>query len=228
MEKERSAGLSFDDFYRVEYEKSHFGTRKYLPSLDCLSLGIAVAVTFQSNQMLLTLYVIGVIVGIVWWIFYWQLFRCGGGLGRVPTLNGAISFIVTFLCWFMAPTRLQTHPDVQDSLFLGTCSWHQAALYGCASLFPPYYYFHRIVTLSIFWVWVSLVSYNGFFTLVWNSITTQGGEEVVVAGLLASGWVSLFLTTMIFLQHKESFNRKRNKWVTQRGSTKNMDCIYAV
>merc|ERR1712093_646567 len=130
------------------------------------------------------LWLIGVMVGMFWWIVYWQMYTKRAW----PSFRGALGFIFTFVFWFLSPTRLGGYPAVQDALFEEKPLLHQSVLRGCASLRPGAYYFHRITTLSIFWVW-AYCEHGGFFHIVFKSIALGKGE-VIVSVLLVSGWLA--------------------------------------
>lgn len=209
----------FDDFYSVMTQKHKLGFRKYLPSVDALSFGIALAVTFQSNAMLVQLWLTGFFVGVLWWMFYWQLYV----KASLPPVRGAMCFILAFLCWFLAPTRLNAFKRVQDSLFEGTLPYHQAALRGCASLGPGAYYFHRITTLSTFWI-ISIVNHRSFYNILINSIWADfDAGRFTVMCLLLLGWASLVLEFIIYYTHKDDFNMNVNVAEDDKGEYQIID-----
>merc|ERR1719253_595507 len=73
---EASGDIRIDHYYETKRVKDKTSaTLKYLPSLDCLSFGVAVAVSFQSNRLLIQLWYFGIIVGVLWWILYWQWYH---------------------------------------------------------------------------------------------------------------------------------------------------------
>lgn len=216
--------LHFDDYYKVEKQKQQLGTRKFLPSVDCLAFGMCVAVTFQSVSMVLHLWLFGLGVGICWWIIFSIPIppsiatRRKHALFADPSLHGTLGIIIAFAFWFLAPTRLGSFPDVQDGLYGGTAPLHQFALRGVASLYPRDYYPCRILTLLIFWVWTARV-HDAFFNIVWSSFA-RGDGEVVVAVLLISGWMALVAEALLFWIHRDSFRMAKVNRVATNSTNK--------
>merc|ERR1711862_922031 len=103
--------------------------------------------------------------GVLWWIFYWQLYH----ERKCPSARSTICWISAFVFWFLAPTRLGGYPHIQEALYQGEAELHAAALRGVASLSPPHYYFIRITTLTFFWIFAGY-HYHGFFLIVWKSL----------------------------------------------------------
>jgi hypothetical protein len=212
---EATGDVRVDDFYEVEEQKKISMTRKYLPSLDCLSFSVALAITFQSNGMILQLWYFGIGVGLVWWIFYFQI-CCQRAF---PSCRGAMGWICIFVFWFMSPTRIGGYPHLQEALYAGNSDLHSLILRGMASLDPGHYYFIRVTTLSLFWIWAFL-THDGFFNIVLQSFNFKKNSfvsavmsrhaELVVAILLICGWLALILEVVVYLTNRESFKMEQD------------------
>lgn len=194
---ERVGKVDLKDFYSVEAAKAKIGSKRFLPSLEVFSLGVAFGTTFQAIGLLLLLWGIGAALGILWWIFRQALF-----VRSLPTLRGALGFALAFIWWFMAPTRLGGHPDVQNALYLGSIDFSQALIHGCASLRPTTYYLHRTSTLCAFWIVMALARQD-FFVQVW--LQAVNGNFLVLC-LLVLGWISLILQFVVFWVNRDNFN----------------------
>jgi len=188
-----------NDFYAVNRTIGRLGSRRYLPSCDCLALGFAVAVTFQTNRLLLALWWIGVLIGVLLYFCYFLPFVA---VSR-PSCKGCCGFVLAFVFWFMAPTRLAGLPQIQAALYNGTLPLFQCALRGCSSLAPDLYYLHRISTLCCFWIYTGYYHMDFFIHLFVEGV--MHGHHYIATSMVVTGWVSIIMLAVLYFMNMGKF-----------------------